>query len=87
MSERLASAFQLDGRRTVLREMHKLKSEDGPSRLVLTDVGPGIVTIRWDNQHSMFRSKQVNYAVKIDVAVPGEQGGVPTATEGGGGAK
>lgn len=66
------SFYKLSGKTTVLKEHGKLKSEDGPTRQVFENIGPGIITITWDNQHSMFRNKNVQYLTNIDFE-PGEK--------------
>lgn len=76
--------YNLDGRRTVLKESGKLKSEDGPSRHFFEDVGPGVLTIRWDNTHSYFRNKHVHFCVNVDVSGPSAAASIPAAGGGGG---
>lgn len=79
------SFYKLTGEKTVLKEHGKLRSEDGTTRLVCEGIGPGIVTVVWDNQHSMLRNKNVQYTCSIDVAAPAEEA-IPEVTENAGGA-
>ena len=81
-AEDVSAHYKLTGETTVLKEQEKMKAEDGPSRVLLEDLGPGLLVIRWDNTHSIFRNKRLHFAVDVHV---GEGDVAATAAGGGGG--
>jgi len=49
----------------VLRKQSKLKAETGCAKGVWSLDMPGIVKVKFDNQHSMLRSKTVKYTIEV----------------------
>ena len=58
--------YKLTGNRVVIKERGKLRAEDGPLRIAHEELGPGVITIHWDNEHSYFRSKNIEYQYSLN---------------------